>query len=548
MPPELLPVPFSGARSGSGPLTFGQRNTLNWVDTDPASAVLHWVFTLPAAVTLADVTAALAVLLARHEALRTRFPSDTQEVLGSGTLLVEVHRDGADADSLVATLRSRGVDFRTGLPLRVAVAVDGDTVAAVVAVYSHMAVDFGSMALIGRQFTELVGSPAAHVVGEPGHQPLDQAAVERSPRGSRAAEAALRYWESLLRTAPQAVYPVPPPARPGTGLRICVLESPAAGVALGTVSARTKSSPQVVLLAAVCAVLGWRTGTSRCVFASVSGNRFRLRLREYVGSLAQDGLLALDVDASSFDELVARAARATLAANTHSMFDAPRLWRIIDEVGHDRGTAFTRDFSLNDLSSHLPFPEPSVDAAGDATGPTVVRWTESADFPVVMMCNPAKLAPELMLALTVDLRHVGEAETELLLRGVERLLVAAAAENVPLARLGEVTGVPPVVRDADWVCVDSNWVRLSAVRRLVTDAVGPSRVVATRTGLVAYLSGTSPVEAHAACMTRLPGRHLAMAPTHYVVCAGVPDDVDSMRQWRALPVVAEGDGRIKHSA
>jgi hypothetical protein len=418
-----------------------------------------------------------------------------------------------------------------------------------------MAVDFGSMVVIGSQFTALAADPAVREAGSPDHQPLDQAAVEQSVRGRKAAEAALRYWESHLRTAPQSMYPVPPPVVPGAGLRTGILVSRAAGLALGQVSARTRTGRQVVLLAAVCAVLAQRTGIRRCVFASVSGNRFRLRLREYVGSLAQDGLLALDVAEPTFDELVARAAKATLAANTHSLFDATRLWRIIDQVCHERGTAFTRDFSLNDMSTHFGLTDESgslgtVDDVRAALPETQVHWMESAHFPVVLMCNPAKLAPELMLGLTSDTRYVDEAEVATLLRGVESLLVAAAGANVPLTRLGEVSGVTPVVRDEDWVLVDGCWVRLSAVRQLVTDALGTSALV-TAGPLTAYVTATAeistPTAAHAACMALLPepGRHTTMAPGHYVLCDGVPEAPAEERSWRALPVIAEGDGRLK---
>jgi Condensation domain len=559
---EVLPVPFAGERTGTGPLTFGQRNTLNWVgkEADAFSAVIHWVLVLPDGVTLADIAAAFAVLMARHEALRTSYTDGCQRVHGTGELPIEVHSltaaelDSA-ADLLVGRLRAKGVDFTSGLPLRVAVGVDGDVPKVAVVVYSHMAVDFGSMVLIGAQFTELAADPVTREVGAPGHQPLDQAAVEESTRGRKAAEAALRYWESHLRTAPQSLYPVPPPMEPGEGLRTGILVSRAAGLALGHISARTRTGRQVVLLAAVCAVLAQRTGIKRCVFASVSGNRFRLRLREYVGSLAQDGLLALDVTEPTFDELVARAAKATLAANTHSLFDATKLWRIIDQICHERGTAFTRDFSLNDMSTHFGLTDESgevgdVSEVEAALKDTQVHWMESAQFPVVLMCNPAKLAPELMLGLTSDTRYVGEPEVESLLRGVEGLLVAAAEANLKMERLDEITGVQQVVRDEDWVRVDECWTRLSEVRRLITDALAtPAKVMAPT--LVTYVTATdkinTPAAAHAACMAVLtePGRHTAMTPSHYILCEGTPNDPTSETEWRAQPVRAEGNGRVK---
>jgi hypothetical protein len=151
-----------------------------------------------------------------------------------------------------------------------------------------------------------------------------------------------------------------------------------------------------------------------------------------------------------------------------------------------------------------------------------------------------------MLALTANLRYVSVGETEALLRGVERLLIAAGGGDVPLDQVGAVSGVPPVERDDDWLPVDGCWVRLSAVRQLLADAVqGPTWVSAH--GVVGYLTVGSPEQAHAACMARLaePGRHVAMAPRYYVVCDGAPKDE---ADWHKQPVRAEGSGRVKREA
>jgi phosphoglycolate phosphatase-like HAD superfamily hydrolase len=575
--PALLPVRFLGERGATGPLTFGQRNTLNWVgnEADRYSAVVQWRLSLPAGAGLADVQAAFSVLLARHEALRTSYPTDapvaeaTQRVARSGELVIEVHELAAHeagldeeglTDLLVARLRAQGIDYTADLPLRVAVATRGGVPTLAVVVYSHMAIDFASMALIGRQFTELAADPAAREPGplghQPlGHQPLDQAAVERSAHGQRQAEAALRYWDRHLRTAPQSMFPVPAPLRPGPGFRTALLHSPAAGLALGQVSARTRAGRQAVLLAAICAALSRRTGIGRCVFVAISSNRFRTRLRGYVGSLAQDGLMAVGTDGGRFDDLVRRAGQATLAASTHSMFDATRLWQVINDIGETRGTAFTRDFTLNNVSAHLD-GEPSVQPPGDpaevaaALPRTTLRWADSVDYPVVLMCNPVRLDPELLLALTADLRLVAAADVEALLSGVERLLVAAATEDLPPDRIGPVSGIEAVVRGPGWVLVDSCWVDLAAVRGLLADALAVPAVHAALAAdgtLVGYAAAgdRSPEQAHGACMAllRAGGRHTAMAPGRYVLCDGAPAEPADGAAWQARPVLATGPGR-----
>src|SRR6185437_11150008 len=144
------------------------------------------------------------------------------------------------------------------LPLRMAIAARQREPLAAVIVYSHMAVDFASMAVIDREFTALVSDPAHRDTGPRAHQPLDQAADERSARGKQRNEAALRGWEAQLRTMPQCMYAVPLEAPGPSGGRSGWLWSRAAALALPHVAARTSASRQTVVLAALCTMLAWR--------------------------------------------------------------------------------------------------------------------------------------------------------------------------------------------------------------------------------------------------------------------------------------------------
>src|SRR5262249_49497110 len=87
---------FAGRRGGEGPLTTGQRNPLSWVRDETAFArMVDWGLDLPPGVTLDDITAAFAVLLARHESLRTSYPDGpdgpVQHVTQSGTLTIDLY-------------------------------------------------------------------------------------------------------------------------------------------------------------------------------------------------------------------------------------------------------------------------------------------------------------------------------------------------------------------------------------------------------------------------------------------------------------------------
>lgn len=455
----------------------------------------------------------MTTLVARHEALRTYFDGPEQVVLGDGDVIVELRdvtedpaTDDELADRLIAELRATGVDFTSGLPLRFVLATRSDKPAVLVAAYSHMAVDFGSAALLGREFDQLL---AGVPLPAPEHQPLDQAEVEQSSHGRKQAANALRYWEDQLSTAPQAMCALPPPIEPGHGHRTGFLRSPAAGSALTAIASRTGASRQAIVVAALSALLCHRTGVQQSTFVSISSNRFRLRLREYVGTLAQDGLLALDVSVDGFDELVGRTVKASLAAYSNSIFDSTALWSIIDGVGERRGIAFSRDFTINDISAHLG----STELDGEAPDrPASLAWVDAPPFPTVLMGNPVQLAPELHLALTYDTARLDGAEVENLLWAVEKLLLAAAAGNVALADLTHVTGLTPFVRDEDWALVDGCWIRLSATRMLLAEAAGRAVEVTVVDGQLR--ADLSPDErARALTLIRTSDHRLAMLPT-----------------------------------
>jgi condensation domain-containing protein len=582
-------VKFSGDRGGDGPMTLAQRNTFQWMGELGADRFLsmdEWMFQVPDGASVEDVAGAWGMLVSRHESLRTTYPGvcgaegwPVQRVAVSGEIGVGVYRttdqDPAQATvvrELTGLLREQGFEMDSELPVRVGVAVAPDGgVLAVVAVYSHMAVDFASMAVLGRQFNELVVGRDAQPAGPRALQPLDQAAVERSPRGQQRAEAALRYWHDQLRHRPQSLYAMPEatPAEPGGDGRplACWLYSPAAAMALPHITDRTGASPAMVVLAAVSTILSHRSGTRPCFLTSPSSNRLGAQLRDYVGTLAQDSLLVIDTDTASFDEQVRRAGTASLRAQRHSAFDAIKLQAVHDELCHQRGIALTRDCSIDNLvglrldeihatgepPAEVPVGSPAEAAA--ALAQTVSGWWQPPDMTESLRLHLVNLGAALRFTLwAADTRRVPRSEFELVLRGVERLLVAAAAGDADLGRLSEITGVEPVVRDEGWVRVDSCWVELAACQRLAEEALPGSgvRVFAVPgpdgdPALTAYLTpegrAGSPADAHQACMRLLPGRPTGMAPGWYVLCASAPGDPQDLDAWQRQPVLANGNGR-----
>lgn len=606
---DRIYVKYSSEREGEAPLTLGQLNTLDWIrDSDRSYfGVVKLILDLPAGCTLNDITESFAILLARHESLRTTFPPGDpprQRVARSGELPIDVYaadesiadvaadagvayapdeirpstatdigwappssgEQTADSPSVVAQLRAVPFDIGGGELVRVAVAVsDGRPRAAAIAC-SHMIADLGSIMVIGRQFTELAADPAKRQVGALGHQPLDQAAAERSAHGRRRADATLRFWESQLRRMPQCMYAVPAdPAQNGEPLSGW-LSSPAIRLALPSIMARTGTSPSMVITAAMLAVLAHRTGNSGYAFRTISGNRTGLHLRDYVGTIAQVSLLAADMSTPSFDELVRRCGTATLRAARYGSFHQPSHLRMLRELGHLRGVCFHPDSVFNNLaaydadpgegSSGPAGPVGDADAAAALPETPIAWWKPPSSFnQTPLEFNLLRMPEGLSVGLwTNDTTRVPAAEIESLLRGIERLIVAAAGGDVDLGGLSEVTGVTPVVRGPGWLLVDSCWVELAEVQRLLDDAldVPAARAFAVRDSdgnpaLIACLAASPRIrtsgQAHAACVGALDGRLTAMAPGRYSVYTRPPEDPHDLESWRKQRLLDDGDGR-----
>jgi hypothetical protein len=575
---DPLIVRYTGERDVAGPLTIGQLNILRWLEGIPGSA--GWergTLRIPEGANLSDIAAAIAALCSRHEGLRTTYvtgPEPIQRVSSSGQLTVHLYELGAEHDpaavsaerltgALRQRLEARRTEDPTEIPLRAALATSGETVLAGVVDYSHLAVDFFSLALLDREFAELARDPSSRSINGmagPRHHPLDQVRAERSPRMTRRVAGALERWESGLRTAPQCPYPAGRTDGPG-GAVAAELRSAAAAMALARVAERTGLSRPTIVLAAVCALLSRRTGEPACTFVSLSANRFDRELTGYIGSLVQSVLLHVEVGDASFDELARRAWRETLRAAKYGLYDVDRRTEIADRVQWERGVHFSFEPIFNNRVADTM-------AAGSSGGrparhsPSEIRaaqsrstldWSIRVNTDVLVLFDLHEVDEVLRLRLRT--RHsdrLAKDEIELLLLAVERLLVAAAAGDLDGDRMKAVLGLAGLPRDDDWIRLDACWIQLSEVQRLVDDALPhlPATRVFAQAGdrpLVAYLAGDtkvhSPVQAHAACMAALPGRFTAMTPRYYVLCDGAPGDVTDLAGWRRRKVLAEGSGR-----
>jgi hypothetical protein len=569
-PARPIPVEFAGERGGEGPLTLGQLDLYNWLTKNPDHLYVILCAELPVleVVPVGDVAEAVAVLIARHESLRTTYlPGEPprQRVAAAGVQLLEVCTLGegqwgppdrpAVAEALIQWLRESPDPGRR--PVRIAVAVApgaGDQVIACAAAFTHQAVDNGAIGILQHDFRGLLGDPGRRQADPPGHQPLDQAGLEATPAERRRAEAALDYQREQSLRMPRCLYALPGARTSGESLAV-ELSSVAAALAVRRVAARTRTSRSSIVLAAICAVVARRARYPELVLPVSSSNRFEPHLVNYVGALAQPSIATVEIAGRSFDELAGHTWTTVIKASRHGRYDTAKRAAMDKLVEHERGLRVTYDpwfsnlvpESWSGLATGVGYQPEKIEAE---LARTELRWR-----PLPVSALPIRFRLNQIdgcLRLNVwsgDAGLVPRAELESVLLAVERLLVAAAYGDVPGGRMPEVIGLEPLAGTPDRILVDSCWVDISDVQRLVGDAVAPAvaSVFASTGGrpLVAHLTATdtvrTPGQAHARCMAALTRHPTAITPRHYVICRTAPSDPADPAAWPA-PLTA-GTGR-----
>jgi hypothetical protein len=570
-PMRPVPVEFTGERAGEGPLTLGQLNVYAWVSRIPDQfyAILRVELPVPAAVSVQDVAEATAVLIARHETLRTTYlPGEPprQRVAAAGVQLLEVCSLGqgqwgpqdrpAVAEALVQWLRESPDPGRR--PVRVAVASTGDRVIACAAAFSHLVVDHDAIAILKDDFAGLLEDPARgrrarRSADGPGHQPLDQAELEVTQAERRRADAALEHLREQSWRIPRCLYALPGARTSGESL-VVELSSVAATMAVRRVAARTRTSRSSVVLAAICAVVARRANYPELVFPVSSSNRFERHLVDYVGCLAQGSITTVEIGRRSFDELAAHTWIRVTEASRHGRYEGAKRAATDELIEHQRGLRFNFDPFFNSLvpeswsglTAGVGFQPEDIDVA---LARTELRWR-----PMPVNGTPIRFTLNQLdgcLRLDVwggDAGLVPRAELESLLLAVERLLVAAAHGDVPGPRMPELIALEPLTTPAR-ILIDHCWIDVADVQCLVEDAIAPAaaHVFASADGrpLVAHLAATdainTPEQAHHRCMAILARHPTAITPRHYVICRTAPSDPTDPAAWPAP--LAAGTGR-----
>jgi hypothetical protein len=353
---------------------------------------------------------------------------------------------------------------------------------------------------------------------------------------------------------PRCLYAVPGARAGGESLAV-ELSSAAAAMAVRRVAARTRTSRSSIVLATICAVIARRTGYRDLVLPIVSSNRFERHLVNYVGSLSQGSIATVEIAERSFDELAACTWTTVMEANRHARYDTAKRNAMAGLIEHERGLRLAYGPLFNSLvpeswsglTAGVGLQPEEIDVA---LARTELRWRPMPFSGTTIQFTLNQIDGCLRLdAWSGDTGLVPRAELEPVLLAVERLLAAAAHGDVPGTRIPGLIGLEPLAGTPDRILVDSCWVDVADVQRLVDEAVAPAaaRVFASagEHSLVAHLAATdavrTPEQAHARCMAALAQHPTAITPRYYVICRTAPSDPADPAAWPAP--LAAGTGR-----
>ncbi|MGW0605832.1 condensation domain-containing protein [Streptomyces sp. NPDC002640] len=445
-----LTVPFRGERAGRAPLTWGQRAIWHAIGrTAPNDHYFNLGRVLPLAgrgqaVPEERFTAAVAALMARHEALRTRLETadgeDRQRLFADGVLQAEVvdaagPAAGPAAAALLQRLSGARFGYRDEWPVRVGAVRGPEGVTHAVLAVCHLAADGHGMEVLVRDLRLLVRRGSAG--GPPATAPLDLALEQHGPQGRRRGAAALALWEDGYRRMPPAMFPEPvaEPLTPRfwTGR----LVSRALARATDAVAAAHRVSGSTVLLAACAALVAAGHGHPLAAVMPIAGNRAGRDLRDMVSTLSQDALFLLETpDASvTFTELLPGAWRAALAGYRAASYP-PGDWDAMRaRVGRERGTEVHPYCCFNDMRlAERPAAEgsPDPEALREARRDTVFDFPATQERVACRYCVHVTGDDEaLTVTLTADTAYLPPETIRAHLEALEEVVVASACGTPP---------------------------------------------------------------------------------------------------------------------
>lgn len=468
---ETIPteLSFRGERSGTAPLTWGQRAIWHAIRrTAPNDHYFNIGRVLPLAdrgrpATVAATLDALARLIERHEALRTRLVpaaggEPAQCLTDTGTLPVTIApatglpEAAAEAEALLGRMSATRFDYPAEWPLRAALVTVGDRVTHAVLVLCHLAADGHAAEVLVRDLRLLVRRGSAG--RPPATTPLDLARDQHAERGRRRGAAALAHWEAGFRAAPPTMFPEPCAEPRSPRFWTGRIVSPALARAVAAVAAAHGVSGSTVLLTASAALVAAGEGHRTAAVMPIVGNRTAEALRDLVSTLSQDGLFILDLAAAErkhddgdgdgaalFTDLLPAAHRAALRAYRAAVYD-PVEWDALGERLHtEYGSEVHPYCCFNDMrlverpvsEGPRPAPQEPAEELTEARRRTAFGFPATQDRVACRYClHITEEGDALAVSLTADTAYLPPEAIRAHLYAMEELIVTSAAGGPPL--------------------------------------------------------------------------------------------------------------------
>jgi amino acid adenylation domain-containing protein len=324
---------------------------------------------LTGALDVPALRSAISTVLARHEALRTRFvegphgtPIQVIDPPAELPLPVVEPADPAAAGELAAAAAAEPFDLAAGPLFRCRLLRLGEREHLLLIVVHHIVFDAWSFDVLLRELAALY---TAAITGEPAElaelpvQPADYACWERQ-QPAESAEL-VDYWRAALDGYEYLQLPTDHP-RPvlesfrGRIRRHLLGEQIAAGVR--SLSKRQGSTPFVVLLAALQAVLARYSGQRDIVVGVPSANRGRSSLQPLVGFLVNTLPIRADLSGDpTFLQLLDRLRRTTVAGYAHQELPFAKL---VEAIGVERDPGRSPVFNVLLTGAEAPGEVPAA--------------------------------------------------------------------------------------------------------------------------------------------------------------------------------------------
>ncbi len=463
--PPRVPVPRT-ARDAAGaptpttwPLSFSQEGLWFLHRLDPESAA----YNIPAGIALsgdldaAALHAALARVVERHEALRTRFGEQggepVQRVLPRAELplvCIDLERLGARAEAvgreLADRMAGRAFDLRREAPVRCRLLRFGPEQHLLVLVLHHIVFDGRSAEILWHELGTLYRAQrldrdwAQRAEEEPAPEPglaelpvqyPDYAVWQRQTVQGELLERQLAMWRQRLADPPALELPADRPrtAAAGRAGRVPVRLPEATAAALATAGRSRRTTLFVTLLAGFTAWLARICDGDDLTVGAPADLRRERELEPLIGYFVNTMVIRADAPrSSSFAALVDRVRERVLEAQAH--LDVP-FERLVRELAPGPETSGARLFQ-----AMLAFEPRALEAAswdGLAAAPVALE-SGAAKFDLTLTLEPAGDA--LRGSFEYDADRVDRTTAIRWARSLERLLQEAA--NRPEHRLGDL--------------------------------------------------------------------------------------------------------------